>query len=79
MDAILSSKNLKAVILETFGSGNAAGSAYLYVRNGDAWTEKQKLTASDADTFDFFGYSVAIDGDVVIIGAFGDDLRCLIN
>ena len=30
-----------------------------------------KVTASDAATGDFFGYSVAIDGDTVVIGAYG--------
>jgi len=46
-----------------------SGSAYVWVRNGSLWTVEQKLTASDADTGDFFGYSVAIDGDFVVVGA----------
>jgi hypothetical protein len=50
-----------------------AGSAYVFVRNGTSWTEQQKLTASDASTGDFFGGSVAISGDTVLVGAYGDN------
>lgn len=49
------------------------GSAYIFVRSGGGWIQQAKLTASDALQNDRFGNSVAIDGDTVIIGAFGDD------
>ena len=45
-----------------------AGSAYVFVRSGGAWTEQQKLTASDAAAFDLFGVSVAVSGDTVVAG-----------
>jgi hypothetical protein len=32
-----------------------------------------KLLATDGDASDFFGSSVAIDGDTVVVGAYGDD------
>ena len=32
-----------------------------------------KLTASDGDQSDYFGYSVSIDGDAAIVGSYGDD------
>ena len=35
--------------------------------------EIQKILAGDAETRDFFGGSVSIDGDRAIIGAFGND------
>ncbi len=35
--------------------------------------EKQKLTASDAGSEDFFGQNVSISGDRLVVGAFGDD------
>ena len=35
--------------------------------------EVQKLLAGDRATDDHFGYSVAIDADVAVVGAFGDD------
>jgi hypothetical protein len=37
------------------------------------WTQAAKLTASDGATFDRFGFSVAVSGDVVLIGAPVDD------
>jgi hypothetical protein len=47
------------------------GSAYLFdITTG---TQLRKLTASDANHGDDFGYSVDIDGDVAIAGAKGDD------
>src|SRR3990170_3477779 len=55
-------------------AGYWSGSAYIFVRNGDIWEEKKKLTASDAteDEEKLFGWSVAISGDVAIVGAIED-------
>ncbi len=53
--------------------GNASGSAYIFKRDGTTWTERAKLTASDAAASDFFGYSVAVGGGSAIVGATGDD------
>ncbi len=53
--------------------GLSSGSAYVFVRSGDSWSEQAKLTASDAAAEDIFGTSVAIDGDMAVIGAFRDD------
>ena len=52
------------------GGGVDAGSAYVFVRNGSSWSEQAKLTAGDASADDKFGYSVAISGDTVVVGAF---------
>jgi hypothetical protein len=50
---------------------NSSGSAYLFdVTTGE---ELFKLTASDAASADFFGFSVAISGNTAIVGAFGND------
>jgi len=52
----------------------AAGSAYIYERDGSGnWIEKQKIVASDRDTLDQFGYSVAISVNNVIVGALWED------
>ena len=50
-----------------------AGSAYIFVRSGTAWTQQQKLTASDAASNDLFGNSVSISGDYAVVGARGDN------
>lgn len=45
------------------------GAAYIFVNNGGIWSQQQKLTASDGQTGDGFGYSVSISGDTAIVGA----------
>src|ERR1043166_9352940 len=50
-----------------------AGSAYIFVRSGSVWTQQMRLTALDAADGDYFGTSVAISGDTVIVGANVDD------
>lgn len=54
-------------------NGNLSGSAYIFVRNGDQWTEQKKLIASDGGPSENFGEMVAIDGDTVIIGSETND------
>lgn len=53
-----------------------AGAAYIFQRTedgGDNWGEVAKLMASDADADDFFGYSISVSGDIVVVGANGED------
>ena len=52
-------------------NGNDSGSAYVFTRDSgsDVWSQRAKLTASDGANGDNFGYSVAIDGDTVMVGA----------
>jgi FG-GAP repeat len=47
----------------------AAGSAYVFVRTGEVWNQQQKVLAADAAPNDRFGFSVAISGELVVIGA----------
>lgn len=54
------------------GASNA-GSAYIYVSDGNIWSEEAKLSASDGGASDEFGFSVAISGNYAIVGAPGDD------
>lgn len=43
------------------------------VANGSTWTHQQTLVAPDAATEDEFGYSVALSGSLVLVGARGQD------
>ncbi|MDG1396985.1 MAG: hypothetical protein P8P88_01230, partial [Polaribacter sp.] len=55
------------------GIGNA-GAAYIFERNSSGtWVEEQKIVASDGAQSDVFGRSVAISGDVAIVGAYRDN------
>ena len=49
------------------------GSAYIFKRNGTSWIQQAKLRASDSvfHSYEYFGSSVSINGDYVIIG--GED------
>lgn len=49
------------------------GSAYVYEKTGGEWIQIQKLTNSDQQDYDRFGWSVAIDGDFIVVGAYGED------
>lgn len=50
-----------------------AGAAYVFVRNGSAWTQQAYLKASNTDAGDSFGQSVAVSGDTIAVGATGED------
>ncbi|TLM73683.1 MAG: hypothetical protein FDZ70_07535, partial [Actinobacteria bacterium] len=54
-------------------NGTDSGSAYVFVRDGAGWTQQAKLLASDGVQDDYFGASVAIDGDTIAVGAQCDD------
>jgi hypothetical protein len=54
------------------GSANGRGWAYVFTRSGPAWSQQQKLQASDGATNDAFSYSVGVSGDTAIIGARAD-------
>src|SRR5204863_7231504 len=49
------------------------GAAYVFTFNGSTWSQQRKLLASDGAAFDRFGYSVAVQGDTVAVGAREDD------
>ncbi len=58
------------------GAGSNCGSAYIFVRPGAAWAnmnETAKLSPSNATAGSFFGNSVAIAADTVVVGAAGED------
>ncbi|HUF05220.1 MAG TPA: FG-GAP-like repeat-containing protein [Aridibacter sp.] len=56
--------------------GSGSGSAYVFSRNTggtDNWGMTKKLTASDGARGDNFGWSVAIDGELVVVTSPFDD------
>ena len=56
--------------------GFDSGSAYLFTKPPTGWESTStaaKLTASDGAAGDLFGFSVAVDGDTVVVGAFRND------
>ncbi|MBK9191462.1 MAG: FG-GAP repeat protein [Crocinitomicaceae bacterium] len=59
---------------DNFGGSENHGSVYIYKRNGiNDWTQHQKLIPNDQEDYDRFGWSVSIDGDYAIVGAYRED------
>ncbi len=52
--------------------GVASGSTYVYGRVGSVWSLDAKVHASDGGFACYLGTSVALDGDTVLSGAWGD-------
>lgn len=55
------------------GAASGSGAAYVFRYDGTAWRQEGKLTASDGQEFDLFGRSVAIAGELIVVGANGND------
>jgi hypothetical protein len=57
--------------------GSNSGSAYVFSRLGSGWTLTAKLTRENGGEGDGFGRSVAIDGQLMVIGVLGEALACV--
>lgn len=69
-DAVALSGDL--AVIGAFGdddAGSRSGSVYVFERIGGTWGQVAKLTAGDAEAGDYFGDSVAIAGEVIVVGA----------
>ncbi|AOP33790.1 hypothetical protein A0128_08005 [Leptospira tipperaryensis] len=60
---------------------SGAGAAYVFVRSGSTWSWEAYLKSPNAEASDVFGTSVAILGDIIVVGATGEDsaLPSIIN
>ncbi len=61
-------------------NANSSGAAYVFVRVGTNWVQQAYLKASNAGGLspgesegDWFGFSVAVSGDTIVVGAHGED------
>lgn len=64
------------IVAGTFFAGAPAdrlGSAYVFEKVGNEWTQEAKLKASDEAEWDFFGQTVKISGDTIMVGANRND------
>jgi hypothetical protein len=55
--------------------GAYSGSVHVFQLDAGRWTEQQKLLASDAAEGDRFGYSVAVSGKYLVVGAPYEDAK----
>lgn len=56
-----------------YGDDEGKGSVYVFTCTGSTWSQHQKLTASDGEAGDNFGWSVSLDGGTALIGAKQDN------
>jgi len=50
-------------------TGDEAGAAWVYTRDGSDWSQQAKLTPDDWGKWGWFGYSLSLDGDRLLVGA----------
>ncbi|KYF83107.1 hypothetical protein BE11_31175 [Sorangium cellulosum] len=53
-------------------AGTDAGAAHVFVRSGTSWIHQQTLTSATVGASDYFGLSVAISEETIVVGAHGD-------
>lgn len=51
------------------GKGNNSGAVYSFLREGNTWIERAKVTASDVEAGDRFGVSVSLSANHAIAGS----------
>jgi hypothetical protein len=50
-----------------------SGAVYMFRRQGSGWTQEAYLKPSDTGCGDEFGIGLALDGDTLVVGAFGEE------
>jgi uncharacterized repeat protein (TIGR01451 family) len=58
---------------------NHMGAVYVFVRSGTTWTQQSELTASDPNNGDFFGWSLTMNSNTVVIGSVSGDSGTVTN
>jgi len=53
-------------------SASDSGAVYVFTQTGGVWSQQGYLKASNTDANDWFGYSIALSGDTLAVGARGE-------
>jgi hypothetical protein len=54
-------------------SAGDAGAVYVFVRSGTSWVQQAYLKASNTEAGDLFGIALSVSGDMLVVGASGED------
>jgi hypothetical protein len=54
-------------------NGFESGSAYVFTQSDGTWDQRAKLLPPDGASRDFFGRTVTVDGNTILVGSPGDD------
>lgn len=55
---------------------DSSGAVFVYEFQGGQWLESQHIFPDDGTEGDLFGHDVALSGDLLIAGAYGDQVTC---
>ena len=58
---------------QTDNSARNSGAVYVFTRTGVNWAQQAYLKASNAQSHDSFGHAVALEGNTLAVGAWGED------
>jgi hypothetical protein len=50
-----------------------SGAVYVFVRDGDVWTQEAYFKGSNLGEYQQFGWSVSISGNTLVVGAFAEN------
>ncbi len=67
--AVSGSTAVVGALVHAVGSNTGQGAAYVFTESGGTWSLQAELTASDGAAGDYLGYSVAVSGSTVVVGA----------
>lgn len=67
--AVAIDKNTVAVGAPEWSAGGGLGSVYAFTRSNGIWSKQDKFASSDNDGFDYFGKSLSVSGDTIMVGA----------
>ncbi|WP_428264055.1 cadherin-like beta sandwich domain-containing protein [Haliangium sp.] len=54
-------------------SGEDSGAVYVFRRDATGWTQEAYIKASNTGVRDHFGLNLALSGDTLVVGAYGED------
>ncbi len=60
-------------LIAAYCDNGGKGSVYVFTRQGSLWTQQAKLYAYDGENVDWFGWSVSLDENSAVIGAYGNN------
>jgi nucleoside-specific outer membrane channel protein Tsx len=58
------------IVVGAMYSNTQQGAAYVFVESGGTWSQQAELTASDGGSYQDFGFSVAVSGSTIVVGAY---------
>lgn len=62
------------IVIGAFGKGIFhTGAAYVFEETGGTWSETARIESDTPSELDYFGHSISIHEDIIVIGAYGDN------